>query len=173
MKNYQIKGEDGKMYWIHRAIGVSVFVFREDHERNRYILAGKRGTGMEDHQGLWNAICGYLDFDETLKEAAVREVKEETNLIIFPEDLVEFEINDSPSAFKQNVSHRFFTVLFDEFDDINISIGTEGEVNEVAEVKWIPLDEIDNYEWAFEHLSTIHSLIVTLNSFYNDESDNI
>ena len=30
-----------------------------------------------------------------------------------------------------------------------------GEVNEVDDVKWIPIDEIDNYKWAFNHRKTI------------------
>ena len=30
-----------------------------------------------------------------------------------------------------------------------------GEENEVDSVKWIPIDDIDNYKWAFNHRTTI------------------
>ena len=30
-----------------------------------------------------------------------------------------------------------------------------GEENEVDNIKWIPLDEIDNYKWAFNHRKTV------------------
>ena len=30
-----------------------------------------------------------------------------------------------------------------------------GEINEVDDVKWIPIDDIDNYKWAFNHRKTI------------------
>ena len=30
-----------------------------------------------------------------------------------------------------------------------------GEENEVDSIKWIPLDDIDNYKWAFNHRITV------------------
>jgi hypothetical protein len=36
-----------------------------------------------------------------------------------------------------------------------------GEENEVDDVKWIPIDEIHNYKWAFNHEKTI------INMFYD------
>ena len=38
--------------------------------------------GAADGQGLWCCPCGYLDFDETLEECVIREIKEETGLTI-------------------------------------------------------------------------------------------
>ena len=33
--------------------------------------------------------------------------------------------------------------------------GLGGEENEVDSVKWIPLEDIDNYKWAFNHRKTV------------------
>jgi 8-oxo-dGTP diphosphatase len=157
MKNYQIEGKDGKLYWVHRAVSTSVFLFAMI-DGAMHILAAKRGSGASDHQGLWNVPCGYLDFDETLDQCAVRELREETSFILEPEDLVPFDVTDSPTAFKQNISHKFCAVL-DEGVDLTVAPGTEGEPNEVEEVKWIPVNEISQYEWAFDHEDYIRRLV--------------
>ena len=40
----------------------------------------------------------------------------------------------------------------------NIFGNRGGEENEVSEVKWIPLDELDNYQWAFDHKHLIKKI---------------
>ena len=35
-----------------------------------------------------------------------------------------------------------------------------GEANEVDDVKWIPIEDIDKYEWAFNHKTTLLAEIV-------------
>lgn len=158
MKNYQIKGEDGKMYWVHRNIAVASFVLKLENEKFS-ILANKRGKGTPDNQGKWNCPCGYLDFDETLAQAAAREIYEECGLKIDAYLLSRFEINDAPDAHMQNVTIRHFAVLNPTFDDVTIGKGIGGEENEVDEVLWIPVEEIDNYEWAYNHDKIIKSLM--------------
>lgn len=155
MKNYQIKGVDGKMYWVHRSIAVASFVFKLEDEKFS-ILANKRGKGTPDNQGKWNCPCGYLDYDETLAEAAAREVYEECGLKITADLLVPFELNDSPDAHMQNVTFRHYAILT---PDVIKKLGgltkgeggEEDEFDEVDEVKWIPVEEIGNYEWAYHH----------------------
>jgi len=115
-----------------------------------HVLVAKRGSGASDHQGLWNCPCGYLDFDETLDQCAARELREETTFVLEPEDLMPFDVTDDPANFKQNISHKFCAFL-DEGVDLTVAPGTEGEPNEVEEVKWIPIEDVNQYEWAFNH----------------------
>lgn len=158
MKNFQITSTDGKQYWIARSIAVAGFIFKTNDEKSELlVLANKRGSGTGDHTGLWNCPCGYLDFDETLAEACSREIKEECGLVVNPIKLVLHYVEDSPSAFRQNVTHRFTSYL-GKGDNTKISIGTEGEANEVEQVKWIPLSKVDDYEWAFNHGSVIKEI---------------
>ncbi len=159
MQNYQIEGKDGKMYWVHRAIAVSAFVFKVDEENNFFVLANKRGKGTPDFQGLWNVPCGYLDFDETLAQACVREVKEECGLTLLEDRFIQFAISDKPKANLQNVTIRHFAVLNEGSDNTDIKVGTEGEEDEVEEVAWIPVDEIGKYRWAFNHDKVIKQLM--------------
>lgn len=156
MKNYQITDTSGKTHWIDRSIAVAGFVFKREG-MEYFVLANQRGGGVSNHNGLWNCPCGYLDFDETLKEACAREIKEECRLIIEPSKLKFYEVEDSPSAFRQNVTHRFTATVYDGSEQIGI--GTEGEDDEVADVKWISVNELDKYEWAFNHDKVITDIV--------------
>ena len=162
MKNYQIKGEDGQMYWVHRNIAVASFIFKLDllEKGAKFsILANKRGSGTPDNQGKWNCPCGYLDFDETLAEAAAREVYEECGLKIDPNELEMFAVNDKPDSHMQNVTCRFMAVLNSAYNDVTIDKGEGGEEDEVDDIQWIPVEDIDNYEWAYNHKEIIKKLM--------------
>ena len=165
MKNYQVEGKDGKMYWVHRAIAVTGVVFKAVEETHEvFVLANKRGNGAADFQGMWNLPCGYLDFDETLSEACAREIKEETGYNLDPESLHMFGINDSIKENRQNVTARFVTVVIDE-DMPAQEILAGGEEDEVEEIKWIPLEEINDYDWAFDHDKVIGNAFKFVTSF--------
>ena len=160
MKNYQIEGKDGKMYWVHRAVAVSAFVFKSDRDNNWYILANKRGKGTPDIQGYWNCPSGYLDWEETLAQACSREVEEECKISILPNSFVQFAIHDTMDANLQNVTVRHRAILIEGIHNTDIGIGTEGEKDEVEEVKWIPITEIPQYKWAFGHDKVIKKLMM-------------
>ena len=86
---------DGIEYWVARNMAVACFVFAPINGEG-CVLANQRGTGTPDFQGLWNCPCGYLDYDETTKEAAKREVYEETGIQLKHAKFWSFE--DSPSS---------------------------------------------------------------------------
>lgn len=151
MKNFKVIDKDtNKEYWISRSIAVASFIFyHEPNTNNIYVLANKRGDGTPDFQHCWNCPCGYLDFDETLKDAAIREIFEETGYIINSENLTINSINDDPKdSNKQNVTIRFVAHLT-KMPDYKERLG--GEQNEVDDIKWILINDIDNYDWAFNH----------------------
>ena len=158
MKNFQITDSYGKQYWIARSIAVAGFIFKTNkYKTELMILANKRGSGTNNHTGLWNCPCGYLDFDETLAEACSREIMEECGLVVDPGKLILNYVEDDPKAFRQNVTHRFTAFLGGD-DDTCVFIGSEGEIDEVEQVKWIQLSDIDNYEWAFNQGEIIKAI---------------
>lgn len=149
MKNFKITAvEDGKEYWISRAVTVSVFLFVKKND-TVYILANKRGSGTPDFQGYWNCPCGYLDWDENAKQAACREVLEETGYKLSPKMITLHSVITDPSENRQNVCLRF--AGFVHYKMLKKLEMTGGEENEVSDVKLIPYKEIDKYKWAFEH----------------------
>lgn len=156
MNNFPITHE-GKTYWIARNMAVSCFVFANINGEWR-ILANQRGEGAADFNGLWNVPCGYLDFDETTKEAAIREVYEETGIEL--KDATFWKFEDSPNENLQNVTFRYYSIISKPNTNISVSVGDRGgEENEVNSVAWMSIDSIDNFEWAFNHDAIIKELM--------------
>ena len=151
MKNFEFEHK-GKKYWYSRSIAVVCIVIGHDDYNNKYVLANKRGENTPDWQGFWNLPCGYLDFDETVEQAIQREVYEETGVKINIDNLELFSVNSIPEG-KQNVTIRFKT----DIGNISEHVLTDknSEFNEVDDIKWINLNDINNYEWAFNHIELI------------------
>lgn len=162
MKNFPIiDKETGREYWISRSVAVLGVVKAIDRNGNKYVLAEQRGTGTPDPEyvGYWCLPCGYVDYNETCKQAIAREVKEETGISIHPENFKLIEINDNPFEDKrQNITFRFRTELEGYINDFELT-DKFSEINEVMNIKWIDLREINNYKWAFNHKILIKKLI--------------
>lgn len=159
MKNYPlINPETGKEVWISRSVAVAVSVFTKVN--GKYcVLANKRGPGLPNHVGQWNVISGYIDYDETLKEAAVREVFEETGVKININDLNLYCFEDDPKRENQVILFRYFCWYNGPKD---VLTNKNCEPNEVDEVKWVPLSELNDYEWTSEnHKRMIRCIFVT------------
>lgn len=143
MKNFPVK-VDGNEYWISRSIAVVTYVFTLI-DGVPHVLANKRGPGLPNNVGKWNAPSGFLDYDEDLDHAAMREVFEETGVKIYWAHLNLLEVDSSPLRPNQVVLVRYYATYE---GDPNVITNKYCEPNEVDEVKWIPISEIDNYEWS-------------------------
>lgn len=148
----------GKTIWSGRYTAVTALVFCEIKDE-WYVLANKRGKGTPDYQGRWNVPCGFLEM-ESGEEACAREVYEETGVRISPERFVLHSIETDPKLCNNgNVSIRYVCTLIYGFDDISTSksavLNGDGEKDEVDDISWIPLEKLDDYEWAFRHREII------------------
>lgn len=63
-------------------VGVGVITFNHENK----VLLVKRGN--EPSQGLWSLPGGLVELGERVREAGIREVKEECNIDIEPQDVV-------------------------------------------------------------------------------------
>ena len=148
--------------WFSRSMAVAVFMYCKDKDGNWCILASERGKGAADFRGLWNCVCGYVERDTTLVENCIKEVHEEVGVDIKEDDLVLVGIEDSPSANRQNVTFRYAVVFngksVDEFEFSH----EWNEADEVGDIKWIPLKDIDQYSWAFGHDKRIKEIFELL-----------
>lgn len=158
MKNFEFTYK-GEKYWYSRGIVCAVFLFATDNEDNLYVLANKRGSGVSN-TGEWNCPCGHLDFDESCEECAVRETYEETGIEIDEDLLKLFDINSKDFESKdQTVGFIYYGVIRDKHIDEMITSKANMEENEVREIKWINVDDIDRYVWAFNHDGRIKQIL--------------
>lgn len=100
----------------------------------------------------WGLPGGYLDRDETIKEAVVREVKEETNLKAKPIKL--FKIIDNPNRRNEERQGVCFVYL------VSVTGKPKPQESEVSEVRWFDLDKLPpESDFAFDHLEIINSFL--------------
>ena len=99
-----------------------VYAFIYDEEQKKVLMVNNVGTG-------WSLPGGAVENDETLEQAVIREVKEETNLIIEVKEVV--AVNEA---------------LFEEKGHHTIFITFKAKVIE-GEIKIIDKEEIIEIEW--------------------------
>lgn len=156
MNNFAVK-VGNKEYWISRSIAAAGFVFTIK-DGVLFVLAAQRGEGAADNIGKWNCPCGYLDYNETVAQCCSREIHEETNFIINPKCLKLLGVNDDPDENRQNVTFRYMAQV-DWTIDCEWIKNCNCEPGEVQDVKWIAVDRIDDFEWAFNHNNIIKQIV--------------
>lgn len=164
MNNFPVN-VDGKEYWISRSVAVAINVYTEI-DGKVCVLANKRGHGLPNHVGQWNCISGYIDYNETLVDACKREVFEETNVVLDDNCCINFyKFEDDPKRENQVILFRYYTFYHGPIDTIS---NKNCEQNEVDEIKWIPLTELDKYEWTSETHKNLIREIYTKKYFAYD-----
>jgi len=158
-QNKIVKDDDGKVHWISRSLAVVVVIILNGEK----VLLVKRGRRVKQ-SGKWCNPCGYLDWDETAEECAVREIFEETGLDITKCKIVKnfmdkpYEIITHPgNNNKQDVAIHFGALIE---SDIEPFITTKyAEPGESDDVKWVDLKDLNNYRFAFNHNERIEKFL--------------
>jgi 8-oxo-dGTP pyrophosphatase MutT (NUDIX family) len=162
-KSYNI---DGKIVWESRSVAVvGIIILLKDLEF--YALITKRGIGAAPPQGKWCNVCGYLDWEESGYSGLSREVYEESGLDI--DDILEnkqifkqyldqpFFVNTDPKENRQNISLTYALVFAS--DEFPKTTSEYSEPNEIEEIKWVNIKDIDKYDFAFNHNERIKMFI--------------
>lgn len=149
--------------WYSRSVATCLFVFCKNEDGSWCVLASERGEEAADFQGYWNCPCGYLDFDETTAACARRECYEETGVELDINNIHFISFEDDPvTANRQNVTFRFYTFIYDK-NTTDFKFSKENnEGKEVGRIQWIPVEEIHNYKWAFNHEKRIDEIFNTV-----------
>jgi 8-oxo-dGTP diphosphatase len=133
--------EDGGKVSLRHAV-VNSLVLKD----NKILLVKRSAKLLEG--GKWGLAGGFMDRDETLKEAAEREIFEETGWRV--KNIQLLTIIDKPSSQRedrQNISFVYFCTATEK----------TGEADwESDEQKWFPLTELPAKESiAFDHAECI------------------
>ena len=183
-KNWSYKITDpnhpkcGKTLWSGRYTAVTGIVIKQmqndDGRYNYYVLANLRGPGTPDYQGYWNLPCGFLEANETGEEGVCREIFEECGYKILPGQMQLFDVETDPRTCNNgNVTIRYSNLEYvsklPELKYTNIN----GEEGEVDSVKWINVNELNDYKWAFHHKKLIVNALWKLTGTYIGEIETI
>jgi len=169
--NRQVETTEGEVLWVSRSVAVvgEICLYCQE-DQSWYVLLGKRGSATPDFQGFWGLPCGYLDWDESLCQALIRETWEECGVylpglstaesfITSQSSLVsEGHFNDQPWAIsdrtdnsKQNISMHYlvaFSWRCAPFPTVSMDHCEPGEVDAVG---WEALPRAMEMQLAFNH----------------------
>lgn len=157
--NFRFKHK-GKTMWYSRSCAVACFVFCKNRLGQWHVLANQRGFGCPNYQFYWNCCCGFLDMNETIEQACIRECQEETGIKLKLSDLNFYGINSTPKG-NQNITIRYYAELDGcTIEQLPPMITNQGEKDEVNAVAWIPIKDVNNekYLWAFGHKNIIREI---------------
>jgi 8-oxo-dGTP diphosphatase len=109
-----------------------------------HVLVVRRGN--PPFEGQWALPGGYLEVDEDLAPAAVRELREETGIDLSPDDVTQLGAYGAPDRDPRNrtisVAH---VVRLDE-------PGEPKGGSDADDARWMPVDDLlANDELAFDH----------------------
>ena len=157
---------DGEELWISRSVTVlAILVFVLDGQV--HVPLNKRGPELPSEVGKWCLSGGYLDYDETIGGAVMREVWEELGL-----DLQELQANhrlvgslDQPSLIhseprrSQNVTMHYPLIVFLSAGAGLPLLDPKVSKGEVTEVSWFLLEDVLTMELAFNHQDILRSCL--------------
>lgn len=151
---------DGVERWYERLSAACAVIVDVDDDYTLHILANLRGNGCPDFNGQWNMPCGFIEKKESGEAAAARECSEEGGPELSPKDFKLAGVETEPARCNNaNITIRYIAIgRGGEFMNRTLQ-KPHGEENEVSSVKWIPLNEIDNYKWAFNHYDVLRRLL--------------
>lgn len=145
-------------YWISRSSAV-VAIILAHIEGNTFVLTGKRSKNM-DQPGKQALVSGYFDWDENGWDAMRREVWEESQLdinsiqehLVFNNNKQPYYVKTCPGENRQNLTLNY--ILEYDFGDVIpdcIEETSKFKSSEVDSVNWINIEDLNNYEWGFDH----------------------
>ena len=114
---------------------VAIFIINNDGK----VLLQKRSANKRFAPNKWGLCAGHVDANESLEDAAIREIKEEVGLDVTPKELIpygkrEVTIRDSNS----HITYFYYVKCNKKEDEFII------QEEELSEVRWFNIDEIIN-----------------------------
>jgi 8-oxo-dGTP diphosphatase len=125
------------------AVTVDAAVFRYNENVLEVLLIER---GNYPFEGMWALPGGFLDMDETLEAAVVRELEEETGL-----KSIDLKQLHAYSAIGRDPRGRTITITFYGMVDFENSKVTAGD--DARNANWFPVEKIDKL--AFDHQEMI------------------
>jgi 8-oxo-dGTP diphosphatase len=122
-----------RLYPDQPIVGVGALILKDDA-----ILLEKRKN--MPGKGRWSVPGGLVELGETLDHAVIREVGEETCLLVFEPCLVDVVDNVELDE-AGRVMYHFVIVDY----HVKVKSGVPRALSDAEEVRWVPLKEVEEY----------------------------
>ena len=122
-----------RLYPDQPVVGIGAVIIKEGK-----IALIKRSN--EPSKGKWTIPGGLVELGENLEAAVIRETKEETCLDIEKPRLI--DVVDNVDLDEQG-KIRYHYVIIDYL--VHVRSGNIQAASDAAELLWVPLDEVENY----------------------------
>ena len=146
--NKLVKDDTGKGHWISRsAVVICLVVWK-----SKFLIVNRGKSVIQT--GKWCLPCGYLDYDETIVECAVREIYEESGLDIRNyvniKNLNPAYIDTEPTVTRNQdlCFHYIIEINSEKEPPIDMSVV---DTDETTNAIWMDISELTNYRFAFNH----------------------
>jgi 8-oxo-dGTP diphosphatase len=120
------------------AVTADIIILKKSNNQQFVLLIERKHPPFE---GMWALPGGFLEMDETLEEAALRELREETGVTG-----IELKQFHTFSKVNRDPRHRTITTVFIGFTDDNILIKAG---DDAAKAQWFSTDNLPPL--AFDH----------------------
>ena len=132
------------------AVTADIVIIKVLNKRKHLLLIERKFPPFE---GMWALPGGFLNMDETLEQAALRELQEETGITG-----VALEQFHTFSNVNRDPRHRTITTVFIGFAEESTSAPKAGD--DAANVQWFPMDKLPLL--AFDHGEVMEMLKMKL-----------
>ena len=170
-ENERVELPDGRVIFISRSVAVA-YQLHAILGDDRYVLLCKRGKEAIGGPSKWCLPCGYLDWDESGERAVIRELWEETGLVLtdvlFEEKSKVIKsylhdpwkvVSDPHLDERQNVTLHYGTILQRSDDMLPMPSNKNAAPGEIDEVRWINIKDLESIDFAFNHDRRIKEFI--------------
>jgi 8-oxo-dGTP diphosphatase len=134
------------------AVTADISIFKKIRDQHFVLLIERKHPPYE---GMWALPGGFLEMDETLEEAALRELQEETGI-----SGVELTQLHTFSQVDRDPRHRTITTVFIGFTDTNTAAPEAGD--DAAKVQWFDINHLPAL--AFDHKEVMEMVKMKMKS---------
>jgi len=123
-----------RLYPDQPVVGIGVVIVSEGK-----IMLAQRGN--EPSKGKWTIPGGLVELGESITTAVIREAKEETCLDVENPRLIDVVDNVD---LDESGKVKYHYVIVDYF--VTVKGGTLSAASDAADLRWVRLDEVENYD---------------------------